>query len=125
MPEDLLTQGTAWLADIVRNHAATPVQYHRGTTTVLVAASKGHTTFDVTDPEGSVLRVDSVDFIVATAALDHGSGPVLPKRGDRVTDAQGVEHEVSHPSGQAPYAWCDPGRKLLRIHTKRIGTDTP
>jgi hypothetical protein len=124
--QDLLSQGAAWLAGIVMSHAATPVSYRRGTTTLQIVASKGRTSFDVTEPEGSVLRVDSVDFIVASAALDLGSGLVLPKRGDRITDAQGVEHEVSHPAGgQAPYGWCDPARQLLRIHTKRVGADTP
>lgn len=116
--------GLSWLALTVSVYASKEVTYRRGDRLRSVRATKGRTSFDVADPEGSVLRVDSVDFIIAAAALDLGSGIILPKRGDRVTDAQGVEHEVSHPSGLAPYAWCDPGRKLLRIHTKRTGADS-
>jgi len=65
--------------------------------------------------------------IVRTADLDLGAGPILPRAGDQVRETVGLSvfvYEVNAPGGQPPWRYSDPYRRVLRIHTKHIGTET-
>ena len=76
---------------------------------------------------GLIHRVESRDFLVRTAELDLGAGPILPRAGDQVRETVGTSvfvYEVNAPGGQPPWRYSDPYRRVLRIHTKHIGTET-
>ena len=122
---DLLEQATRWLDDMRKRHAARSVIYARGRETLEVAATVGSTTFDAQDRTGTVVRVESRDYLITTADLVLGGKPTLPERGDQIRETVGGQsfiYEVISPAGQPHYRYSDPFRQTLRIHTKYIGT---
>ena len=124
---DLLDRGLAFLDDQRHKHMSRTVVYQRGAEAKEVLATIGKTEFEQADDAGLIHRVESRDFLIRTADLDLGSGPVLPRAGDQVRETVGTQvfvYEVNAPGGQPPFRYSDPYRKALRIHTKHIGTET-
>jgi hypothetical protein len=127
---DLLDRGAAFLDAQRHQHLSRPVLYRRGTDEKELQATIGTTEFEQVDDVGGaglIHRVESRDFLVRTADLDLGAGPILPRAGDQVREVSGaskVVYEVNAPGGQPPWRYSDPYRRVLRIHTKHIGTET-
>ncbi|HMN39620.1 MAG TPA: hypothetical protein PKE29_02170 [Phycisphaerales bacterium] len=127
---DLLDQGAAFLDAQRHTHMSRAVVYQRGAEAKEVQATIGKTEFEQADEAGLIHRTESRDFLIRTADLDLGTGPMLPRAGDRVREtvggvgAQVFVYEVNAPGGQPPFRFSDPYRRLLRIHTKHIGTET-
>ena len=130
---DLLDRGAAFLDAQRHQHLSRPVVYRRGTDEKEVQATIGKTEFEQVDDVGGaglIHRVESRDFLVRTAELDLGAGPILPRAGDQVRETVGgvggsvFVYEVNAPGGQPPWRYSDPYRRVLRIHTKHIGTET-
>jgi len=127
---DLLEQGAAFLEDQRLRHMSRAVVYQRGAETKEVQATIGKTEFEQADDAGLIHRTQSRDFLIRTADLDLGSGPILPRAGDQVRETVGAQvfvYEVNAPGGaggEPPFRYSDPYRKALRIHTKHIGTES-
>ena len=123
---DLLDRGAAFLDAQRHQHLSHPVLYRRGTDEKEVQATIGKTEFEQADDAGLIHRVESRDFLVRTADLDLGAGPILPRAGDQVREAVGTsvfKYEVNAPGGQPPFRYSDPYRRVLRVHTKHIATE--
>lgn len=125
---DLLERGSAFLDDQRHAHMSRPVVYQRGDVSAELQATIGRTEFEQVDEGGAGLihRIESRDFLIRTADLDLGDGPVLPKAGDRLRETVGTSvfvYEVNAPGGQPPWRYSDPYRKAIRIHTKHIATE--
>ena len=123
---NLLDQGAAWLADQLKTHASTEVVYQRGANQVAVQATIGKTEFEVDDGAGIIQRVQSRDYLIQAADLQLGGLVTLPQAGDRIRERVGEKtfvYEVLAPGNEPPYRYSDPFRKLLRIHTKHVGTE--
>ncbi|MCC6425708.1 MAG: hypothetical protein IT435_02685 [Phycisphaerales bacterium] len=124
---DLLDRGSAFLDDQRHKHMSRAVVYQRGAEGKEVQATIGRTEFEQADEAGLIHRVESRDFLVRAVDLDLGSGPTLPRAGDQVRETVGAQvfvYEVNAPGGQPPFRYSDPYRRVLRIHTKHIGTET-
>lgn len=124
---DLLDRGSAFLDDQRHKHMSRTVVYQRGAEAKEVQATIGKTEFEQADDAGLIHRVESRDFLVRTADMDLGSGLTLPRAGDQVRETVGAQvfvYEVNAPGGQPPFRYSDPFRRVLRIHTKHIGTET-
>ena len=124
---DLLDRGSAFLDDQRHKYMSRTVVYQRGAEAKEVQATIGKTEFEQADEAGLIHRTESRDFLVRTADLDIGSGLVLPRAGDQVretVDGTVMVYEVNAPGGQPPFRYSDPYRRVLRIHTKHIGTET-
>ena len=124
---DLLDRGSAFLDDQRHKHMSRTVVYQRGAEAKEVLATIGRTEFEQADDAGLIHRVESRDFLVRTADMDLGSGLTLPRAGDQVRETVGTQvfvYEVNAPGGQPPFRYSDPYRRVLRIHTKHIGTET-
>ena len=124
---DLLDRGSAFLDDQRHKHMSRTVVYQRGAEAKEVLATIGRTEFEQADDAGLIHRVESRDFLVRTADMDLGSGLTLPRAGDQVRETVGTQvfvYEVNAPGGQPPFRYSDPFRRVLRIHTKHIGTET-
>ena len=124
---DLLDRGAAFLESQRHQHMTRSVVFRRGTDEKEVLATIGKTEFEQADDAGLIHRVESRDFLVRTAELDLGAGPILPRVGDQVREVVGLSlfvYEVNAPGGQPPWRYSDPYRRVLRIHTKHIGTET-
>lgn len=124
---DFLDRGAAFLDDQRHRHMSRAVVYRRGAEEKEVQATIGRTEFEQADDAGLIHRMESRDFLIRAADLDLGSGPTLPRAGDRVRETAGTQvfvYEVNAPGAQPPFRYSDPYRRVLRVHTKHIGTET-
>ena len=125
---DLLDKASAFLSTMRDRHMAKQVVYRRGTSTVDLPAMIGKTTFEIANQFGVEL-IESRDFLIAAFALVIDNNATLPADGDRIEEIIGgvvYIYEVSAPAGLAMWAWSDPYRQTVRIHTKKIEeTATP
>jgi len=122
---DLLQQGAAFLDDRRHEHLTRTVTYERGASTVDLAATVGRTVFEQADESGFIRKVESRDFLVRRTDLVLDGSAALPQAGDRVLEPDGSQtqvYEVMAPGGEPPFRFSDPYRKVLRIHTKHVGT---
>ena len=123
---DILQRGSDWLEDQRNTHATRTVTYERGVESVSLAATIGRTIFEVDNGHGVLERIESRDFLVLAVDLVIAGSSVLPQRGDRIRETQGVTtyvYEVMSPGKEPQWRWSDPYRKTLRIHTKQIDTE--
>jgi hypothetical protein len=124
---DLLETGQAWLADKLQEHAARSVVYHRGAQNVAVLATIGRTLLRLDDGDGGVrMAWTDRDFLIPAANLVLNGITVTPETGDRITETVGLNtstFEVMAYGGEPPWRYSDPFGKLLRIHTKFIGSN--
>ena len=123
---DLLRQASDWLEEQRTRHAASTVEYVRGSRSAEIPASIGKTTFEVDDGYGVLVRHESRDFLVLVADLLLGDGLTEPQRGDRVQETQNGTvyiYEVTAPGKEPCWRYSDAYRKTFRIHTKQIGTE--
>ena len=127
---DILDRGAAFLESQRHQHMTRTVVYRRGVDDKEVQATIGKTEFEQADDSGLIHRTESRDFLVRTADLDVGAGLILPRAGDQVRETVGTVggsvfvYEVNAPGGQPPFRYSDPYRRVLRIHTKHIATET-
>ena len=124
---DLLEQAVSWLDGVRQTHLSRTVTYQRGGDTVEVAATLGSTGYDVADEAGATVQAKATDFIVSADALVLTSVQVTPQVGDRIRLSAGAKvlvFEVLDLGGAGHYRPCDPGGRMLRIHTKLIDEET-
>ncbi len=124
---DLLQTGSDWLADRLKTHASRQVVYRRGAQQVTVQATMGRTLLKLDDGYGGVrMEWTDPDFLIHAADLVLGGSITLPKRGDQIRETVGTQtfvYEVMAPGKEPPCRFSDPYRKVLRIHTKQVGTE--
>ncbi len=125
---DLFLEGMTWLADQLKEHAAQPVVYRRGSAEVVVSATFGRTLLKLEDGYGGVrMEWTDRDFLIQADDLLLGGTTTVPQRGDVIRETQGTRilvYEVMAPGREPPWRWSDPFRKVLRIHTKQVGQET-
>jgi hypothetical protein len=100
-------------------HLSRQVTYSRGVDSVELAATVGHTTFEIEDGYGAVEKWESRDFLVAAAELMLGGALVQSQSGDKITDG-GKVYEVMAPGKEDVCRPSDPYGVTLRIHTKQV-----
>lgn len=126
---DLLEQGAAFLDDQRHRYMSRAVVYRRGAEEKEVLATIGRTEFEQADEAGLIHRVESRDFLIRASDLDLGAGPIQPRAGDQVRETVGsvggqvLVYEVNAPGGQPPWRFSDPYRRVMRVHTKFVGTE--
>jgi len=123
---NLFEQGAAWLADQLKTHGSTAVVYQRGALQASVQATIGKTEFEIDDGSGVIQRFESRDYLIQTADLVLGGAQTLPVAGDRILETVGDQvlvYEVLAPGNEPHFRFSDPFRKLLRVHSKHVGTE--
>ena len=124
---NLFETGASWLADQLKTHASVDVTYARGADQVMVKATIGKTEFEIDDGSGVIVRIQSRDFLIHAADLILAGTETLPVAGDLIRETQGANtfvYEVMAPGNSPPYHYSDPFRKLLRIHSKHVATES-
>lgn len=122
---DLLRVAFDWLEAMRHDHAARAVTYHRGAASVELAATVGRTEYDVDTGHGIVERYESRDYLLRTADLVLAGQSTTPQAGDRIEEVIGGEtviYGVMAPANEPLWAYSDPGRLTMRIHTKQVDT---
>lgn len=118
---DLLKRGSFWLDRQRKLHASEERLYVRGDRSLIAAASKGKSTFDVAEASGVMTRLDTTDWLIAAEDLTLDGVRLTPRPGDRIIEgelASGVVYEVMGIPGGDCWRWSDNHRRTLRIHTK-------
>ena len=124
---NLFETGATWLANQLKTHASADVVYVRGVDQVPIKATIGKTEFEIDDGSGVVQRIQSRDFLVHAADLQISGSETLPQAGDQIRETQATStfvYEVMAPGDEPHYRYSDPFRKLLRIHTKHVATES-
>jgi len=123
---DLLERAMGWLAGRLKAHASRTVLYKRGESEVAVPAVIGRTLLKLSDDYGGVrMQWTDCDYLIDPADLVLNDQQIVPQRGDRIVDTAGDTeriYEVLVPGDEPEWRTSDPHGKLLRIHTKLIGT---
>jgi len=124
---DMLRTGQEWLANLLKTYASSTVVYQRGTNQTSVTAIIGRTLMKIEDSYGGVhMQWTDRDFLIPPHELLLAGSQILPERGDTIRETiDGIVYiyEVNTPRSEPPWRWSDAHRKLLRIHTKQIGTE--
>jgi len=124
---DLLQESSQWLEDNRNERRTILIDYSRDTSVIAgMSATVGKTLFEITNVYGIIERWESRDYLILSADLDFGAGPVLPDRGDDIRETVGSTvfvYEVMAPSGEDFYVFSDPFRQTLRIHAKQVRTE--
>jgi hypothetical protein len=115
--QDLISQGAAWFRQQADRHLSVLVEYKSigSVVPVSVPAMIGMTRHESMDQAGSITRIESRDFFISTDYLS----PV-PKKGDRVIDADGTVYEVFAPFSNNAWVWADRQQKIRKIHTQLV-----
>lgn len=119
MASDLLAAGAAWMAGKLAGSAAHAVVYSRAGVLLPVQATVGRKVYRIVQ-DGVWLRIETRDFLVATAEM---GALGLPQRGDQIDETIGAattSYEVVGPGGEPEWEWSGTTRDRLRIHTLRI-----
>jgi hypothetical protein len=123
---NLFETGAAFLADQLKEHGSQTVTYTRGADSVEVQAVVGRKDVLVETSAGALERHEQWDFLVAGTDLVLADNVTLPERGDRIKLPR-ANHtdlfEVMPLAGEDHWRWSDGFERLLRIHTKFVGTE--
>jgi hypothetical protein len=119
---DVLQSAMAWLNGVREASVSQTVVYRRGTQSVTVPATFGHSLLRVYDGQGGTkTERTEKDFILTASRLDFGAGPVDPQRGDFVDwknpAGQTVRYEVMGPAREPEFRE-DPWALTVRVHAK-------
>ena len=111
----LLETATAYLATQLTALTAVGVVYSRGATSVSINATRASTPYEASDADGVIHRTIARDYLIAATLFPFSD---LPRDGDTIIDLDETYIVHSMP-GSPPYRYSDPGRSILRIHTKK------
>lgn len=123
---DLFATGAAWLADQLKEHGSQLVTYVRTPHVIEVSAIVGRKDVLVETSAGALERHEQWDFLISAEDLVIAGNPTLPERGDQVKlpRASHVDvFEVMPLAGEDHWRWSDGYERLMRIHTKFVGTE--
>ena len=102
----------------IRGEFGSLATYCRGETEYqLNAVSKGKTDFRFVGDDGATVRIQTVDWLFEFALL---TDEELPRKGDRITEAISSNthvYEVTSVNGEPCWAWSDPAKTQIRVHT--------
>lgn len=118
---NLLRVGAEFLEQQRKAFNSETVTYRRGSQSIPVLATIAATEYEQMGIDGVTVGGEIVDFLIAAADLDFGSGSVFPEYGDEIVVAgRGTFRALQTPDGGV-YRFSDPFGNTLRIHTKFIG----
>jgi hypothetical protein len=124
---DIIQEGISFLNGILKTMASQMVTYARGYDSVNVLATFGSKLLAISDDEGNIrMEWTDMDFSIACADLDFGSGVIKPQRGDivYVTTTGNVQiFEVMAYGNEPPWRYYDPYQIRYLIHAKFVGVE--
>lgn len=115
---NLMQDAADWLGDRLQDEAGRAITYER-------SPSKKYTTTGVpreriyraTSKQGLTTQAKVTDWLILTAGLSD----LIPRQGDKITDAAGVTY-AALPMGDMPcWEYEDNANITLVIHTKKVG----
>jgi hypothetical protein len=124
---NIMETGMAWLASQLKANAASEITYSRGSDDVTLQATYGRKLLKLTDIDGAIrMEWTDMDFVFDAADLILDGSQVEPARGDKVTLVVGEDvqiYEVLPFQSEPPWRYTDPFQTMIRVHTKRVGSE--
>jgi hypothetical protein len=121
---NLLATGAAWQAAHLKASVSLTVTLRRrGYADVVVSATPGATRVEQEYDDGSSLRMQSRDYLIATDDYRFGGVLTEPRDGDLVIETvDGVErqYEARPFAGESCARPMDQSRVMWRVHTKLV-----
>ena len=107
--------------------AGVDVTYVDGALQIPLRVAIGKTLYQAMDARGVIEERDCRDYCFVAADLTTASRAIVtvPQRGHRIiepTAAGSDTFDLLPMESDKPYRYMDPGRLILRVHTKRIAT---
>lgn len=120
----LLSEGQAWLNEVLGDDGGIAVVYSRrvGNTVhaVSLTARPGRSVDRGIEEGGVSVKWGEADFLIEVADLSLNGQATTPQRGDKITKSNGDVFVASEPeTGENCWRHSDITRTLYRIHTKR------
>lgn len=106
-----------------RDLAGETVTYRRGDDEIEIVAVVGSHPEVTLDAKGVQVTVRQIDFVIAVAAINFGSGATEPQAGDEIdrTVAGSTEtYRVAANSDDRGYRRSDPDKQTWRVHAERV-----
>lgn len=121
----LVSSAAGMLATMIKFTGQT-VTYQRGTAFCNLPCEVGRSDWVSEPEEGLAQTLQSTDFIVVAEQLTLSGSRATPATGDRVlrqlNGATEVYEVVPPADGEQCYRYNDPGKVIMRIHSKLIQT---
>lgn len=122
---DLMRWASDWKRAKRKETLASDIQYRRGSDTIDIRATLGHSEHESINSHGVVDLIRSRDFIIDRADLTFGGVHVEPQRGDLIVleiDGTSATFEVFSPDGSesAFFTATNKYETVWRVHTKRV-----
>lgn len=116
----MMSEGEAWVASELAEHAGSDVIYARDPHLPLQIRAVPAASLDEFEAlDGSTSSARRRDWLISTSAIDFGAGPVRPEAGDFVDDGTDTWRVTPLPTGEA-WRWSDRSRAMLRVHTVQV-----
>jgi hypothetical protein len=115
---NLLQQGSNWLAKQLGQHTSDCITYSRGAVTLELKATRGTSQFESQDVDGAIHRMDTQDFLITEDLAKFRARFDEPKDNDLIFDGT-QSFKVLSPGGEKPYRYSGQHRTVLRIHCKQ------
>jgi hypothetical protein len=108
------------LAEILTAKTAVEIVYSRpdalGGCSATMRATRGSTPYESTNADGLIERIVARDYLIETATFPF---ELPPRDEDEITDGDEI-YVVHSMSGGQPYRFADPGKSIVRVHTKLL-----
>ena len=111
----------------IRQMDGVTVTYRRGVSSFELTAARGQTTYTAADSNGSVVEIDTRDYLIAAADLNIDDQPIEPQPGDVLEETlrgKLLRFEVIPDRGRS-WSFSDPAQTEYRIHTQFVGESAP
>ncbi len=125
---DVLEDAAEWLGEQFEEHVSRLVRYERDGEFVLLKVTVGRTEYQASNEYGGIInKWTDRDFIFPAEDLVFSDGRATPEEGDKIheldpNDSVNRTYEVMIENDQQCFRFCDPYRKVLRVHTKETAT---
>lgn len=118
-----IARALAAAAKTLRRISGVSVTYRRGAASVELTATPADTTLELSQGDGSLIRLEARDWLITAAELVLDDVPIEPARGDTIEETVGekvLKYKILDLPGVSGWRWSDEHRVSFRIHTKLV-----
>ncbi len=121
---DVLEDAAEWLGEQFEEYVSRLVRYERAGAFCDLKATVGRTEYQASDGDGGIVnKWTDRDFVFPAEDLILAAGRATPEEGDKIheldtSDSITRTYEVMPIPDEQCFRFCDPYRKVLRVHTK-------
>lgn len=120
-----IARAIAAAATAQRRVDGTKVIYRRGGSDIPdLPVTKAIGRHELLDASGSLIQVQTQDFVIVAASLVLDGSPITPARGDKIIETRSDGDHTYEPyflPDESCWKWSDSHQQTLRLHTQETG----